>query len=67
VGDGIGGSEGGCWTFSLGFSSFSFSSLTELPPSPPCEVETEACFLFLIRGTSSSSSSSSWKSKENMG
>jgi hypothetical protein len=39
--------------------SLSFSSLTELPPSPPCEVEADGCFLFLMRGISYSSSSSS--------
>jgi hypothetical protein len=41
-------------------SSFSFSgsSLTEFPLSPPCEVETAACFLFLTKGTSFSASSS---------
>jgi hypothetical protein len=44
---------------SSAFFSFSFSSLMELPPSPPCEVETDGCFLFLIRGISFSSSSSS--------
>jgi hypothetical protein len=55
---------GSSFFFFLAFStspailSFSLSSLIELPPSPPCEVETAACFLFLIRGTSSSSSSS---------
>jgi hypothetical protein len=34
--------------------------------SPPCEVETAACFLFLTKGISFSSSSS-WKVKENKG
>jgi hypothetical protein len=46
------------FSISLATLSFSLSSLMELPPSPPCEVETAACFLFLTRGTSSSSSSS---------
>jgi hypothetical protein len=56
--------SGSSFFFFLAFSispatlSFSLSSLMELPPSPPCEVETAACFLFLTRGTSSSSSSS---------